>query len=213
MLMLGYRNASFTLSQKGNPTVKESTDLGMSWMVQRFVEKTAVGLSKDDSRLASALVSASNDDFNELRTLSRKDSPKGVESDLALFREILAEVRDEYCRALIRWIRNIACCDEVLVCGGTSCFVRQELTQYFSKEGVPIVWHGGVEVPASLDTNKLGERLADAWANHTTYIEMLDTKFGYNREVPLISQSKKVISLTSNKPDPWAGFLPMKEGI
>ncbi|MEH1795068.1 hypothetical protein [Nostoc sp.] len=45
LLMLGYRNASFFLSAKDNPAKAESRELGMNWLVQQFVEHTAVGLS------------------------------------------------------------------------------------------------------------------------------------------------------------------------
>ncbi len=186
LLMLGYRNASFILSAKGNAAKSESTDLGMSWLVQQFVERTAVGLSKDDLRLAKALVKANNGDINALRSISRKATDKGIESDLKLFKSILPSVRDDYCRALIRWVRNLAFLDEVLICGGTAEFVRTQLTEHFQKESIPIVWNGGVVIPKSLDTQCLGERLADVWASHVSYVRMLDEHFGYERKQKLV---------------------------
>lgn len=63
MLMLGYRNASFTVIKGGNQSQAESTELGMNWLVQRFVNHTDVGLSAYDLRIPKALVSASLDNF------------------------------------------------------------------------------------------------------------------------------------------------------
>ncbi|MBD2254727.1 hypothetical protein [Nostoc parmelioides] len=209
MLMLGYRNASFTVIKAGNQIKAESTDLGMNWLIERFVEQTSVGLSKDDLRLPKALVEANSGNLEPLRSLSRKTKSADIESDLTLFRQSLNLVRREYCRALLRWIRNIAAVDEVLICGGTGEFVRSELTQFFEDEAIPIIWNGGVNVPTVLDTHKLGSRLADVWASHINHISMLDTNFGYDRQQPLAPQPAKASEPT--KQDRWKNFLPMLE--
>ncbi|BAY41568.1 hypothetical protein NIES2111_59640 (plasmid) [Nostoc sp. NIES-2111] len=186
LLMLGYRNASFLLSSKGNLAKFETTDLGMSWLVHQFVERTAVGLSKDDLRLALALVQAQNGKENALRSISRKATPTGVESDLKLFNSVLSPLVDDYCRALIRWVKNLAVLDEVLICGGTAELVRAPLTQYFKSVGIPIVWNGEVQIPKGLDTQGLESRIADVWTAHISYIKMLDENFGYERKQKLV---------------------------
>lgn len=185
LLMLGYRNASFLLSSKGNLAKFETTDLGMSWLVHQFVERTAVGLSKDDFRLAHLLVQAQNGNQNALRSISRKATPSGVESDLKLFNSVLAPLVDDYCRAIIRWVKNLAVLDEVLICGGTADLIRAPLTQYFESVGIPIVWNGGVQIPKGLDTQGLENRIADVWTAHINYIKMLDEHLGYERKQKL----------------------------
>lgn len=199
VLMLGHRNASFTLSEKGKAVKKESTDLGMNWVLEKFVERTSVGLSKDDPRIAAALVEASKGNLTALQNLSRKNTATEISSDLNLFKSVLGVIRDDYCRALLRWVKNHVPLDEVLICGGTGEFVRQELTQYFQKESIPIVWNGGVIIPKPLDTVGLGERLADVWATHINYVRMLDESFGYERKQKLVpdSYSPPVNHLTS----------------
>ncbi|MFN6568217.1 ParM/StbA family protein [Dendronalium sp. ChiSLP03b] len=190
MLMLGYRNASFILSHKGNTTKFDTTDLGMNWVVDQFVERTAVGLSKDDSRLISALVEANKNNFDELRHISRKSKPEDVRLDVELFKKTLPVVRTEYVRALLRWLRNIAQMDEILVCGGTASFIRNELTQHFEQQGIPISWNGGMELPKNLNTMELGDRVADVWASHITHIKMLDLNLNYDRKgKPLVPES------------------------
>ncbi|QLE45808.1 ParM/StbA family protein (plasmid) [Nostoc sp. C052] len=182
MLMLGYRNASFTLSMKGNSSKAESTDLGMNWLVSQFVERTAVGLSKEDSRLVKAIVEARDGDFDSLRRLSRKNKPEQIQLDVDLFEKILPLVREEYTRALLRWVKGIAVMDEVLICGGTATFVRHELTQHFDNEGIPICWNGGMELPKYLDTIGLGDRVCDVWGSHISHIKMLDLNLKYDRQ-------------------------------
>jgi hypothetical protein len=217
MLMLGYRNASFTLSAKGSPAKAESTELGMNWLVQQFVERTAVGLLKDDLRIPLALVEASKGNLNALQSLSRKATSVEVESDLKLFNSVLLDVRDDYCRALLRWIRNIAVLDEVLICGGTAEFVRKELTEHFEKEGIPIVWNGGVQLPKPLDTQGLGDRITDVWTAHITYIKMLDYNFGYERKQKLVPDSYQSPPVRNSTPpkEVWEknGFLTMHPGV
>lgn len=194
LLMLGYRNASFTLAAKSSRAKSVTRDLGMNWLVQKFVEDTAVGLSADDLRLAQALVQANHGDFDALGCLSRKTTPQGIQSDLNKFKSVLVDVRDEYCRALIHWIRNITTLDldEMLICGGTAEFVCTELTEYFQKQGTPIVWNGGVQIPSSLDTHGLGDRIADVWTSHITYIKILDHNFAFERNQPLVVHQPKI---------------------
>ncbi|HEY9801977.1 MAG TPA: ParM/StbA family protein [Leptolyngbyaceae cyanobacterium] len=189
VFMLGHRNASFTLLKKGKAAKKETTDLGMNWVLEKFVERTSVGLSKDDPRIAAALVEASKGNFTALRNLSRKNTVMEINSDLDLFKSVLGVIRSDYCRALLRWVKNHVPLDEVLICGGTGEFVRHELTQYFLKESIPIVWNGGVIIPKQLDTVGLGERLADVWATHISYVRMLDESFGYERKQRLVPDS------------------------
>lgn len=188
LLMLGYRNATYIVVDQGSLAKAETTDLGMNWAVQQFVERTAVGLSTDNSHLVTAMLSASQGDWDGLRRLSRKSNDVGLAADLKLFQQVLPEVRDAYCRALVQWIRKIAILDEILICGGTAEFVRTELTEHFQNEGIPIVWNGNVEFPKRLDTQGLNERAADVWTSFITYIKMLDKNFGYERKQNLVPE-------------------------
>ncbi|MBD2511177.1 ParM/StbA family protein [Nostoc muscorum FACHB-395] len=206
LLMLGYRNASFVLSQKGNPALAETTDLGMNWLVQQFVQRTAVGLSKEDEHLVTAIIAAGKGNFAPLRSLSRQATPEGVAADLKLFQNILPEVRSDYCRALVRSLRNIPSLDEILICGGTADFVKKELTDHFQNEGIPIVWNGGVQFPAPLNTLGLGERVADVWTAHITYILMLDKNFAYDRKQDLVPDPNKPRPST-----PTSGLAQLRE--
>ncbi len=52
--------------------------------------------------------------------------------------------------------------DEVIICGGTADYLRKELDVVFPT--TPVDWHGGVEIPSTLNEQWLGSRLADVWA-------------------------------------------------
>ncbi|AUB44214.1 hypothetical protein COO91_10437 (plasmid) [Nostoc flagelliforme CCNUN1] len=220
ILMLGYRNSSFFNWDKGTRGTSDTNALGMSWMVQQFTERTSVGLSKDDLRLVKALFDGGNGQFDSLRSLSRKSTPFGIESDVQLFQEVLPTVRDEYCRALKRWLSEIgAVFDEILICGGTATFVRTQLLNYFQSEGISVIWNGGVQIPLSLDTHTLGERIADVWGSHISHIKLVDKKLGYERFQPLVIEPQtkpepyEPLQETKPKPDPWKNYLPMMDGI
>ncbi|MCG6138385.1 MAG: ParM/StbA family protein [Nostoc sp. LLA-1] len=221
MLMLGYRNASFYLSVQGSPGKAETSDLGMSWMVRQFVERTAVGLSRDDSRLISALIAANQGNFQAFRPLSRKTTELEKQADLKLFEQVLPVVRDEYCRGLLRWMRNMPYLNEILICGGTAEFVKQELTEHFENEGIPIVWNGNVSIPEKLHTLGLGDRVTDVWTSHISHIRMLDKNLGYDRQgrrlVPTGNNHNHQEPTYHGTPpeEVWIkkGFMPMHKGV
>jgi hypothetical protein len=41
-------------------------------------------------------------------------------------------------------------------------YLREELDTVFPT--TPVIWHGGVEIPSTLNEQWLGSRLADVWA-------------------------------------------------
>lgn len=74
--------------------------------------------------------------------------------------------RAEYAIALINWLKEVLPSknelDEAIICGGTADYLRQELDAVFP--ATPVIWHGGVEIPLTLNEQWLGSRLADVWA-------------------------------------------------
>jgi len=189
VLMIGYRNASFTLFQYGSKSKSETTELGMNWIVEKFIELSQVGLTRTDLQVTKVLTQVYEGNFSSLRTLSRKAKGKEIDRDVELFQNCSATARKEYCRVLFRWLRdikNIGTIDEIIISGGTATIIREELNNYFREVGISVVWDGGVEIPSPLDTQKLGRRLADVWSTHITYVKMIDNTFGYERTGPLV---------------------------
>ena len=103
-------------------------------------------------------------------------------ADIKIFDEVMDLLLDEYSRALMRFIADSTEeCDEVLLCGGTAYFVRPYLEQYFEKEGIEVVWDGGVKVPESVDKHDLSYRLADCYAMHEIFVRGVDKLTKYER--------------------------------
>lgn len=74
--------------------------------------------------------------------------------------------RVEYAIVLSGWLKEVLPSknelDQALVCGGTADYLREELDAIFP--AIPVIWHGGVKIPPTLNEQWLGSRLADVWA-------------------------------------------------
>lgn len=189
MAMVGYRNASALAFENGVPVVSPTSDLGMNWMVSRFIDRSAVGLSASAApKIVKALVDAyQHGDKDALIGLSRKSERKDKITDAKIFDEVMGVLFDEYSRALVRFISDsLDECDEVLLCGGTAYLVKPYLERYFDKEGIEIVWDGGVEVPEFIDKHDLDYRLADCYAMHETFVRGVDKMTGFARQAQIV---------------------------
>ena len=189
MAMVGYRNASALAFENGVPVVSPTSDLGMNWMVSRFIDRSAVGLSASATpKIVKALVDAyQHGDKDALVGLSRKSERKDKVADAKIFDEVMGVLFDEFSRALVRFISDsLDECDEVLLCGGTAYLVKPYLERYFDKEGIEIVWDGGVEVPEFIDKHDLDYRLADCYAMHETFVRGVDRITGFERQAQIV---------------------------
>lgn len=189
MAMVGYRNASALAFENGVPVISPTSDLGMNWMLSRFIDRSAVGLSASMApKIVKALVDAyQQSDENALISLSRKSDHKDKIADAKIFDEVIGVLFDEYSRALVRFISDsLDECDEVLLCGGTAYLVKPYLESYFDNSGIEIVWDGGVEVPEFIDKHNLDYRLADCYAMHETFVRGVDKITGFTRQAQIV---------------------------
>ncbi|PAX52244.1 ParM/StbA family protein [Brunnivagina elsteri] len=162
LVMLGYRNASVMISRRGILNRGKTANLGMVKMVDLVIDRTS-GLSTEE--LIKAIANAGNEPkpqhFHHLCNSSNHQ-------DAEIEKVILAvhSSRAEYAIALTNWLKEVLPSsnelDEVIICGGTADYLREELDTVFPI--TPIVWHGSVEIPSNLNEKWLGSRLADVWA-------------------------------------------------
>ncbi len=66
--------------------------------------------------------------------------------------------------------------NELIFCGGTAHLFKQELSERYSSDTV--LWDADVEIPPTLDTVGLGNRLADVYAMYRTFRERLSARLG-----------------------------------
>ena len=161
IVMLGYRNASVLISRRGILNRGKTANLGMTKMVDLVMERTS---GFEEERLIEAIIAAGSQPkpghFQYIcgNNFHEQEIEKAISA--------VCSSRDEYAIALIAWLKEVLPSknelDEVIICGGTADYLRQELDAVFPV--TPVMWHGGVKVPASLDEQWLENRLADVWA-------------------------------------------------
>jgi hypothetical protein len=182
-LMMGFRNASAFLVRDGVLNRGVTSNFGMSWLVNSFVSKVS-GLNADDFRVVEAIVAAGeNCDPSVLQRLSRKRKPEEIKADGELMSAAALVARDEYWRAIVRWLRSVIKSDikGLVLCGGTADYLRSEIDAYCQENGLKVFWHGNVNVPTDISMG-LGNRMADVYALHQYSVIMLDKMNNTNQE-------------------------------
>jgi hypothetical protein len=162
LVMLGYRNASVIISRRGILNRGKTAKLGMTKMVDLVIEGTS-GLEAEE--LIEAIVAAGDEPkAQHFYHLCSSNSTKDAQIEKII--SVVNSSRAEYAIALMSWLTEVLPnkneLDEVIICGGTADYLREELDALFPT--TPIVWHGGVEIPQTLNEQWLGSRLADVWA-------------------------------------------------
>ncbi|BAY80376.1 hypothetical protein NIES25_68640 (plasmid) [Nostoc linckia NIES-25] len=197
-VMLGYRNASIFTFRSGSIGAGITSNFGMSWLVNNLISKTS-GLSPDNSNIIEVLIEAgASCDPQVMQKLSRKRKGDEIQLDGELMSKALLLARDEYWRAIARWLRSKMDEDieELVFCGGTADYIRPEIDAYFQKEGIKVSWHANIFIPDEISSG-MGNRMADVWAFHQHMIIQFDKLTGYIRSevVPL---TKSVEGNTNN---------------
>lgn len=164
LVMVGYRNASLLVSRRGILDKGKTTNLGMARMVEVVMERTA-GLTS--SQLVPAILAAGNHPKPQHFLKLVSGSERSIrDTEIEKIISAVESARTEYATALASWLKEVlppsSELDEAIVCGGTADYLHEELDAIFP--GTPVAWHGGVEIPTSLNEQWLGTRLADVWA-------------------------------------------------
>ncbi|MEC4811822.1 MAG: ParM/StbA family protein [Scytonema sp. PMC 1069.18] len=197
VVMVGYRNLSILPIVRGIPQKGASSDLGMFFMVHNFVTDCGAGLGADDPKVVSVLVEAgASCDATVLSKLSRKRKSQDHTADGERFSFVARTSRRNYANAVIRWLsQNIPSdTDEIIFCGGTARYIKDELTQYCNETGIDVIWDGRIIVPKVLDTYGMSERLADVFGLYQYYVSKLDEmkkKDGAARLAEMIELAQK----------------------
>jgi hypothetical protein len=207
-VMLGYRNASIFTVRGGVPNAGMTSNFGMFWLVSNFVSKVS-GLSCDNPSIVEVLVEAgAGCNAQVLEKLSRKRKREEIKLDGELMSKALLLARDEYWRAIERWLRSKMDKDieEIVFCGGTADYIRPEIDAYFQQEGIKVSWHGGIVIPNEISSG-MGNRMADVYALHQHIIIQFDKLTGYVRsEVAVLANSYISADDTTTTGDPFAKF-------
>lgn len=172
--MLGYRNASVLVSNRGIVEKGKTSDLGMIQMVERVVATTS---GQNTESLTDAIVKAGGD-INEraLQQITRSTSKKGRTSELEKLKRAISMARAEYTAILLSWLDNTLPkeTNEIVFCGGTADYLIKELNSHYWK--VPLSWNANVEIPEEVDVSGVGSRLCDIYCAFLYLRELVEAQ-------------------------------------
>jgi hypothetical protein len=165
--MVGYRNASVLLSERGQVTQRRTSNLGFIKMVE-LVESRIAGLPST-AQLARAIALAGDKvEARYLEPLTMSSVAETRTDEVQRLVEVIKPCRDEYALALRSWLRetlprqiNLS---GVILCGGTAEYMHIELEDHFAY--TEINWNADIEIPESLRNEELGSRLCDAFGTY-----------------------------------------------
>lgn len=213
-VMLGFRNASAFIAHSGVIEPGNTSDFGMHWMLD-FLASRVSGLNKDDPRTIQ-IIAQSSAKPELLKKLSRKRNPADIEADYQSIGAAIKLAKEEYVRAIVRWLKSLGTTDEIIFCGGTAEYLRSELENYYSNDSIEIVWHGGVSVPDEFESLLGSSRLADAWALHSIFFDSLNNNDAAKNKSSVQKNNKQSVkqeksantSKDSQKPATYKSFVP-----
>lgn len=160
--MIGYRNASVLISQRGMINQGKTSNLGMVRLIELVLEKTS-GLTTEE--LLKAIVTAGNNiepyDFYSLTESGIAPELRRLEAKKIT--EALIRSRSEYLNSLTIWLSEVLpkALDEIIFCGGTADYLKVQLNDFFS--AISLKWHSDFILPKKWQHQWLGNRLADVY--------------------------------------------------
>jgi hypothetical protein len=156
LVMVGYRNASILLLERGQLTKLKSSNFGFIRLVEEVTKRISTVL--DTAALADAIIKANNSQY--------WNTTDDLEQKLV---KAIAPAREQYWLALKTWLKDNLPkkLDEVILCGGTAHFMKPELEQHFPQSD--IIWDGNLELPSELCPDELGQRMSDAYGMYLCF--------------------------------------------
>lgn len=176
LTMIGYRNASVLISNRGMVKEGKTSDLGMVRMVEKVVAATS---GQTLERLTPAIAAAGADiDQRILRQLTRSKTQEGQASEIQKLENAIASARAEYTAMLTSWLDNVLpnSVDEIVFCGGTADYLMKELNEHYPR--TPLSWNASIEIPASVDVSGLGSRLCDVYSLFLYFHGVVEAQLG-----------------------------------
>jgi hypothetical protein len=160
--MVGYRNASILVANRGVVDQRETSALGFIKLVEQV--KSRISTMADSARLAKAIALSGWEVRTEPLTPLAVSSVAEVRlEETRNLAEVITAARSQYVSSLTSWLRDTLPkdLDEVVLCGGTAYYLHKALVEHF--HSVDIIWDASMELPEDLQTGELGKRMSDAY--------------------------------------------------
>jgi hypothetical protein len=164
VVMVGYRNASVLISERGQVSKRVTSNLGFIRLVE-LVEARISGLPSTVQLARAIARTGEKIEARHLLPLAMSSVPEVRNDEAQRLVDAVNATRVEYASALCSWLREIlprqVHLDEVVLCGGTAEYMRNELESHFAS--TEINWNAGIDLPCELKDAELGSRLCDAY--------------------------------------------------
>lgn len=134
VVMLGYRNVSYLLMERGKLTKGETEDLGFSWLINKVKESTS-GL-KASELIVPITQGGRRVKKRAFKPLLRSQSDSLREKELSEIVTAVTQVRNQHLDIILQWLvsRRFPQMDEVIISGGTADYYRQEIENFFKPQ-------------------------------------------------------------------------------
>ncbi|WP_013321077.1 ParM/StbA family protein [Gloeothece verrucosa] len=171
VIMLGYRNSSILVIEKGELTRGSTGDFGFARMVQKI--QTFTSGQKADILVPVICSARAKLGKRVLETLARSGRTELRNQEVEEIAEAIADARAEYVALLENWlIQHLPSqtkIDEFIISGGTARYLKKELSDLLKGFGGSLNWCTGLEERIKktfgdiVSNNSLESRLADVY--------------------------------------------------
>jgi hypothetical protein len=188
VIMLGYRNASILVIEKGELTRGATGDLGFARMVEKI--QTCTSGQKADVLVSAICQVRGQLGKRILETLARSQRTELRHTEVEEIAEAIADARAEYVALLRNWLvqhlpsqKRI---DEFIISGGTARYLKRELTELLRGFGGSLNWCSSLE-------ERILKTFGDAVSNHCLESRLADV-YGlfyklHNRPLPRLRET------------------------
>ncbi|MDV3002850.1 MAG: hypothetical protein N5P05_004505 (plasmid) [Chroococcopsis gigantea SAG 12.99] len=191
VIMLGYRNSTVLVIEKGELTNGATGDFGFAKMISNVQNSTSG--QKPEVLIRVICGSRSLPSRKDLEKLARSHRDELREREIVEIGEAIADARAEYVTLLRNWLlQNLPgsiSIDEFIISGGTSGYLKKELTEFLKRFNARLNWCDPLEERIhntfghTVIDNSLSYRLADVYG---LFYKVL------NRPLPRLRETKPV---------------------
>lgn len=177
IVMVGYRNASVLLSERGRVSEKVTSDLGFIKLV-KLVEARISSLPSTEKLAIAIALAGDQAQARHFLPLAMSNDPLAREDESERILTAVQDCKRQYAFMLLGWLREVlprqANLDEVVLCGGTAEYLKQELEDHFSQTS--LTWNGGIKLSEHIDDQGLGCRIFDAYGMYLCFRGLVSTE-------------------------------------
>ncbi len=174
IVMLGHRNSSLMVCDRGRVSNFVSSDLGFIQLVRKVMDNVA---GQDETKLGKAIAQAgvNVDPFPLEKVLRHTDSKlRKLEKDKLVNAIHLA--RSDYMVLISNWLAKTlnTGVSDIVLCGGTADYLGEQGWQW--NQSYQIYWHSDLKLPSTVEGMGLGNRMLDVWGVWKWHIERIFEK-------------------------------------